>query len=75
MFVDNNIEYWIESDGEINEDVTIGKISCVPSPEVPLDEESLYSESSSTTRITRWVIALLTIFQSRFFLTNTVYAE
>ena len=31
MYVDNNIEYWIESDGEINEDVNIGEISRIPS--------------------------------------------
>ena len=39
MYVDNNIEYWIESDGEINEDVNIGEISHIPPPDVPLDEK------------------------------------
>ena len=64
----DNIEYWMESDSEINEDVNIREIDRVPSPDVPLNDKSSYTESADTTRITRWIITLLAIFQSRFFL-------
>ena len=38
----------------------------------PLDDESVHTESTDTPHITRWIITLLTIFQSRSsFLTNS----
>lgn len=63
--IDNDVEYWIESDTEINEDV---EINVIPPQDLPLQKETTESVSSSNT--SKWIITLLTIFQTRFFLTN-----
>lgn len=47
--VDDNVEYWIESDNEINEDIK--DFSHIPPTNVSLDDET--TESASSRLITR----------------------
>ena len=61
------VEFWIETDVEIDEDVEIESTN-VPPPEVSLLQES--PEEAEVNMIEKWIITLLSVFQTRFFLTN-----
>ena len=52
------MELWIENDAEIDED-----IDDIPPPAIRLSEENCQDRANVQTT-TRWIIALLTIFQS-----------
>ena len=66
-YSEENVEYWIESDIEIDEDIDIAYDT--PPPDVAVSGEESHDRADVQIS-TRWIIALLTIFQSRFFLTN-----
>ena len=61
------VEFWIESDKEIDEDVEIEGAN-IPLPDVSLVQDS--PEKAELSIIVRWIIVLLSIFQTQFFLTN-----
>ena len=63
-FIHAGVEFWIESDMEIDEDIVIEDAS-IPPPDV---QES--PENGELSIIVRWIVTLLSIFQTRFFLTN-----
>ena len=58
-------EYWIESDQEIDEDVLEG--ATIPPADVSAEPSQDYAEIN---HIIRWMIALLSLFQTQFYLTN-----
>ena len=64
---ENDIKYWIESDKEIDEDIDI--TNAIPPPDIAVSEEES-QDRTNVQSMTRWITVLLTIFQSRFFLTN-----
>ena len=64
-FLTAGVEYWVESDFEIDEDI---EGAHVPPPDLPDIPES--QEMAEINMITRWIITLLSIFQTWFFLTN-----
>ena len=67
LFFIPDVEYWIESDDEIDEDITI-EGSHIPPPEMELEgsEGNLHR-----TNITiRWIVMLLSVFQTHFYLTK-----
>ena len=61
------VEFWIETDVEIDEDVEIESTN-VPPPDVSLLQES--PEEAEVNMIEKWIITLLSVSQTRFFLTN-----
>jgi len=65
--IHTGVEYWIESDMEIDEDIQIEEAN-VPPPDVSLVQES--PEKAELNIIVRWIITLLSIFQTQFFLTD-----
>ena len=67
MYIHTGVEFWVESDVEIDEDVQIEGVSISP-PEVPLVQDS--PEKAELSITVRWIVTLLSIFQTRFFLTN-----
>lgn len=60
------IEHWIETDLEIDEDVNIESFSNAP-PDLPDDDSSDEREINS---LLKWIVTLVSIFQTRFFLTD-----
>lgn len=58
-------EIWIESDSEIEEDIALSE-AIIPS-HLP---DELVEESTEIDNTIRWVITLLSIFQTQFYLTN-----
>ena len=70
MFVSTlGAEFWVESDSEIEEDIAVGDAtipSCLP--------EELVEESAEVHNTIRWVITLLSVFQTQFYLTNRALA-
>lgn len=58
-FIHARVEFWIESDMEIDEDIVVEDTS-IPPPDV----------QDSPENGVRWIVTLLSIFQTRFFLTN-----
>ena len=63
-FIHAGVEFWIESDMEIDEYIVIEDAS-IPPPDV---QDS--PENGELSIIVRWIVTLLSIFQTRFFLTN-----
>ena len=61
------IEFWIETDMEIDEDVEI-ESGNIPPPDVSLVQDS--PEKVELNIVVKWVITLLSVFQTRLFLTN-----
>ena len=62
-------EFWIESDLELDEDLTLEGATITPTlPDEPLQESAEYNS------IIRWVVTLLAVFQSRFYLTNRAFS-
>ena len=62
----SDVEYWIEGDTDIDEDVMVEN-SHIPPPEVEFDSAPCSTEVDSTIR---WIIMLLSVFQTQFYLTN-----
>ena len=60
----SGVEFWIESDVEIDEDVPIEEVNILP----PLLQDS--PEKTEISLIIRWIVTFLSIFQTQFFLTN-----
>ena len=63
-----DVENWVECDIDniIDEDVIL-EISDIPPPEVEFESEQGTSEGQNTIR---WVLVLLSVFQTQFYLTN-----
>lgn len=59
--IHTGVEYWIENDMEIDEDIQIEEAN-VPPPDVSLAQES--PEEAELNIIVRWIITLLSIFQT-----------
>ena len=69
MLMSTDAEFWIESDLELDEDLTLEGATITPTlPDEPLQESAEYNS------IIRWVVTLLAVFQSRFFLTNREFS-
>ena len=62
-----DVEFWIESDSEIDEDIDIESAN-IPPPDVSLIKNS--EEEAEQNLFVKWIVTLLSIFQTRFFLTN-----
>ena len=62
----SDVEHWIEGDTDIDEDVMVEN-SHIPPPEVEFDSAPCSTEVDSTIR---WIIMLLSVFQTQFYLTN-----
>ena len=58
-------EFWVESDSEIEEDITLAD-AIIPS-HLP---DELVEESGQADITIRWVVTLLSVFQTQFYLTN-----
>lgn len=56
-------EFWIESDSDIDEDVVFANVA-------PMDLMDTNEQDEELSFIVRWIVLLLAIFQTRFFLTN-----
>ena len=67
FYISTGVEFWVESDSEIDEDIGI-EGCCVPPPE--LSEVQDIPEEDETKSTVKWIIALLSIFQTQFFLTK-----
>ena len=67
LSVGAGIEFWIETDMEIDEDVDIESAN-IPPPDVSLVQDS--PEKAELNIVVKWIITLLSVFQTRFFLTN-----
>lgn len=63
------IDFWIETDMEIDEDVETESAN-VPPLEASLVQDSPDLEEAEMNIIVKWIITLLSVFQTRFFLTN-----
>jgi len=61
------VEYWAESDKDIEEDVGLEGMN-VPPPDIAEVHES--QEQAELLMISRWIITLLSVFQTHFYLTN-----
>ena len=61
MLMSTDAEFWIESDLELDEDLTLEGATITPT----LRDEPL-QESAEYNSIIRWVVTLLAVFQSRF---------
>ena len=70
MLMSTDAEFWIESDLELDEDlITLEGATITPTlPDEPLQESAEYNS------IIRWVVTLLAVFQSRFYLTNRAFS-
>ena len=60
-----DIEYWIESDTELDLDLTSNTISPLENIDEPGEDQSQYIF------IVRWIMFLLAFFQTRFFISDT----
>ena len=67
MLVLIGIEYWIESDVDIDEDTQLEECSISP-PDLPPQEVS--SDERELNFLLKWIVTLLSTFQTRFFLTD-----
>lgn len=68
MFIlGTGIEFCIETDMEIDEDMEI-KSANIPPPEVSLVQDS--PKKAELIIVVKWIITLLSVFQTIFFLTN-----
>ena len=69
MLMSTDAEFWIESDLELDEDLTLEGATITPTlPDEPLQESAEYNS------IIRWVVTLFAVFLSRFFLTNRAFS-
>lgn len=66
MFFQIGPKYWIESDLEIDEDVPV-EGAHIPPPELDLE---LTQDAAEVNIIIRWIVTLLSVFQTQFFITN-----
>ena len=62
-----DIEYWTESDTEVDEDVEI-ESEHIPPPDILDVQES--QERAELHMIVRWIMTLVSVFQTRFYLTD-----
>ena len=62
-----SIEYWIESDVDIDEDI---RDDTNRAPPIITLSDSDASEKTESHSVVKWIVVLLSIFQSRFFVTN-----
>ena len=60
-----SIEYWIESDLDIDEDIR----DDTNRSDITLSDSDA-SEKTESHSVVKWIVVLLSIFQSRFFVTN-----
>ena len=60
------MEYWIESDLEIDEDMVLEDSNILPSPNLDASQDM----TEEVNRPILWIVTLLSIFQMRFRLTN-----
>ena len=65
--VTSDIEYWTESDVEIDEDIQL-ECAHIPPPDISDIPES--QEKAELCMIVKWIMTLLSVFQTRFYLTD-----
>lgn len=67
LFFILDVEHWIESDAEIDEDILVEDFY-IPPPEMKLEPAQGTVRVDNST--IRWIIMLVSVFQTQYYLTN-----